>query len=142
MISKYSKLIGSLPQPRKTGNRKGQVEAHRAACPCCTATMPISTALTTDGVILLHTFCGCDNSSVLSAVGLSFDDVLPDQPLAHARSSTHPNDWVSVASLADAVSWAAAVASLDPSEANLARVVGYADALHRAAKTAMRGGAR
>lgn len=144
MSTKYHNLINHLHKVRPATPRanKGQVEAHRADCLLCDAKSSVSTALNGDGTILFHTFCGCGESS-LNAIGLTRADLMPDQPFGHFRKPIQPTEWQSVASLADAVAWAAAVASNDPTNENLSMVVMYSDALRRASVEAMRaGGAR
>lgn len=139
MSAKYQNLISRLQKVRQVSPRKnkGQIEAHRAACPLCNAKGPVSVALNNDGSILFNTFCSCGTASTRAAYGISWSDIMPDQALSY-RKPTLPSEWMSVATLADAISWAVAVAANDPSEENLAGVVRFADALHRASKEAMR----
>jgi hypothetical protein len=139
MSTKYQNLISRLQKARRVTPRKnkGQIEAHRAACLLCDAKGPVSVALNSDGTILFNSFCSCGTDSTRLAYGINWSDIMPDQAMSY-RKPTPPNEWLSIATLTDAVSWAVAIAANDPSEKNLAGVVYFADALHRASKEAMR----
>jgi hypothetical protein len=55
-----------------------------SACPCCQSRRgrPISLRETTEGIVLLHVFCGCQKADVLAALGLTLADLF-DRPVNH-----------------------------------------------------------
>ena len=68
-------LISRLDKVRETGHGK-----YIACCPAHDDRSP-SLAITDgdDGRILLHCFSGCQTEDVLSAIGLTFADVMPER---------------------------------------------------------------
>jgi hypothetical protein len=63
-----------------------------AACPCCQSRKgrPLSITEGSEGRALMHAFCGCQTDAVLSALGLTVNDLF-DRPLAHHASPQRPN---------------------------------------------------
>ena len=61
-----------------------------AGCPCCQSRQgrPISVRETDDGRVLLHAFCGCENGTVLAALGLTLSDLF-DKPIGHHIAPSH-----------------------------------------------------
>lgn len=52
-----------------------------ACCPAHEDRSPsLGIKLTDDGKILLHCFSGCDVESIVSSIGLSLSDLMPDDP--------------------------------------------------------------
>ena len=43
-----------------------------------------------DGRILIHCFAGCSVEEVLSAVGLTFDDLFPEKEIQHGKPERRP----------------------------------------------------
>jgi len=97
-------VLSRLPKPaRKAPARAGVARAFRAGCPACEGHgMPLSLAETQDGWLLLHCFAGCSVGEVLAALGLSWDDVLPQQATAHmVKSNGGPTAWGALAAAVD-----------------------------------------
>lgn len=73
------KLLASLDKVRKTGS-----DSWLACCPAHKDKSPsLSVSYTSDGVVLIHCFAGCDTREVLSAVNMSFEELYPPRT-AHA----------------------------------------------------------
>lgn len=99
-------LIARLPKPpRKATARSGITRAYRSHCPHCAGHgLPLSIAETSDGRLLLHCFAGCEPATVLQAVGLTWDHVLPPRPAAHhAAGNAGPAAWGALFSALDAL---------------------------------------
>lgn len=72
-------LLSRLERVKRTGAGRWQ-----ARCPAHDDRGPsLSIRELDDSRILVHCFAGCDVRSVLSAVGLSFDDLSPARDLGH-----------------------------------------------------------
>ena len=68
-------LISRLDGVKKTGSGR-----HLARCPAHDDRSPsLSIKDGGDGRVLLHCFAGCETEDVLSAVGLTFSDVMPER---------------------------------------------------------------
>lgn len=68
-------LLSRLEKVKSHGNGKWI-----ACCPSHEDKSPsLSIAETSEGVILLHCFGGCDTHSVLSSIGLEFADIYPEK---------------------------------------------------------------
>lgn len=66
-------LLSRLERVKRTG-----VGRYQARCPAHDDRRPsLSVRELDDGRVLVHCFAGCDVHSVLSSVGLSFDDLFP-----------------------------------------------------------------
>lgn len=73
------KLLASLDKVRKTGS-----DSWLACCPAHKDKSPsLAINYTSDGVVLIHCFAGCNSKEVLSAVGMSFEELYPPRT-AHA----------------------------------------------------------
>lgn len=74
-------LITRFEDVKKTGNRKwlGRCPSHGDKTPS------LSIREETDGRVLVHGFGGCSVEEILSAVGLSFDDLYPPRPTRDDR---------------------------------------------------------
>lgn len=72
-------LLSRLQKVKKTGNGKWmcQCSAHDDK----TASLVITDA--GDGRILLNCFAGCDTYSILQAVGLDWQDIMPERASSH-----------------------------------------------------------
>ena len=61
---------------------------------CCPAhgdqTASLSVRELDDGRILAHCFAGCSVEEVLSAVGLTFDDLFPEKEIQHGKPERRP----------------------------------------------------
>ncbi|MGD9584281.1 MAG: hypothetical protein AB7V26_11540 [Lysobacterales bacterium] len=57
----------------------------RSLCPCCAGrSAKVSVAESSTGAALLHAFCGCSASAVLSSVGLELADLYPARLADHS----------------------------------------------------------
>jgi hypothetical protein len=71
MVSILEKLAGV----RKVGGDK-----YVARCPAHADKSPsLSIRETAEGLVLLHCFAGCETEAILSAVGLTFRDIMPER---------------------------------------------------------------
>lgn len=72
---KVDNLLSRLKKVKVTGK-----DQWVACCPAHDDKRPsLAIRETHDGLVLLHCFAGCDPLSVLQAVGLSFEDVMPEK---------------------------------------------------------------
>jgi len=72
-------LLSRLERVKRTGAGR-----YQARCPAHDDKGPsLSIRELDDGRVLVHCFAGCDVHSVLSAAGLSFDDLFPPRELGH-----------------------------------------------------------
>lgn len=80
-------LLSRLERVKRTGAGRWQ-----ARCPSHDDKGPsLSVRELDDGRVLVHCFAGCDVHSVLSAVGLGFDDLFPPRELGqHAKREGRP----------------------------------------------------
>jgi len=79
-------LLSLLDKVKRTGPGTWQ-----ACCPAHADRYPsLSVRELDDGRILVHCFGGCDVQSVLSAVGLTFDDLFPPRPIQHGKPERRP----------------------------------------------------
>src|SRR5688572_17803180 len=80
-------LISRLERVKRTGEGR-----YQARCPAHDDRGPsLSIRELDDGRVLVHCFAGCDTHSVLSSVGLSFDDLYPPRQLGHyAKRENRP----------------------------------------------------
>ncbi len=82
-MTPVNKLTNRLDGCRETGSGK-----YIAKCPAHLDKSPsLSITETTEGKVLIHCFAGCDSLDVLEAVGLSFNDLYPDDPYKAAYQS-------------------------------------------------------
>ena len=69
-------LLTRLENLRRTGDGKWL-----ACCPAHNDNNPsLTIKQTEDGKILIHCFAGCDVNSVVSSMGLTLSDLMPDNP--------------------------------------------------------------
>lgn len=145
-------VISHLPKPpRKSKSRPGKTtRAFRAECPVCQGHgQPLDLGETSDGRLLLYCHGQCDFDEVLSALGLTPGDVLPERPVEHhIPGNGGPSAWASTYSFAEAALRAlekafAALASAEPPQGDqqfeeyLSAVFEAADQIQRL-KKAMR----
>ncbi len=75
-MTKIDNLFAKLEKVKRTGQGKWL-----ACCPAHNDKSPsLAIKETDDGKILVHCFSGCSVDEILSAVGLSFEDLMPDNP--------------------------------------------------------------
>ncbi len=80
-------ITSRLDGCRETGSGK-----YVAKCPAHLDKSPsLSITETTEGKVLIHCFAGCDSLDVLEAVGLSFNDLCPDDPWKAAYQNATRN---------------------------------------------------
>lgn len=72
------KLLSRLDKVKRTTSN-----SWLACCPAHDDRTPSLTLTDRDGRILIHCFAGCSTESVLGAIGLDWDDILPEKPIAH-----------------------------------------------------------
>src|SRR4051812_7689716 len=79
-------VLEKLDRVKRTGHARG--------ISCCPAHKDKSPSLAwrelDDGRVLLHCFAGCSVEEVLSAIGLTFDDLYPDKRIEHGRPLRKP----------------------------------------------------
>lgn len=64
---------------RLEGVRKSGSDKYVARCPAHADKSPsLSVREMSDGRVLIHCFAGCETEAILSAVGLSFRDIMPE----------------------------------------------------------------
>jgi hypothetical protein len=65
-----------------------------ACCPAHDDRTPSLTVRDADGRILIHCFAGCDTRSILNAVGMDWEDVMPEmvKPSKPERVKVYPSD--------------------------------------------------
>lgn len=80
-------LLSRLDRVKRTGAGRWQ-----ARCPAHYDKSPsLAVRELDDKRVLVHCFCGCDVQSILSAIGLSFDDLYPPRDLwQHRKRETRP----------------------------------------------------
>ena len=81
-------LIAKLDGVKETGHGK-----YVARCPAHDDRSPsLAVKDTGDGRILLHCFAGCETEDVLSAVGMTFSDIMPEK--VGTEHSYRPQKWI------------------------------------------------
>ena len=78
MSAQLDTLLALLDKVRRTGP-----DSYTACCPAHEDRHPSLVISEKDESIGLHCFTGCDNESILSAIGLTFSDLYP--PRQHRR---------------------------------------------------------
>lgn len=74
-MSKLYRLLSMLEKVKRTGS-----DSYIACCPSHEDKNPSMTIREVEpDHILLHCFAGCDTQSILSSIGLSFNDIHPDR---------------------------------------------------------------
>ena len=68
------KVLSRLQKVKKTGQGK-----YLAICPSHEDKSPSLAIKGVDDRVLLHCFAGCETTDVLSALGLKFEDIMPNQ---------------------------------------------------------------
>lgn len=91
MSSALDTLLSRLHKVTRTGNGRW-----KACCPAHADKSPSLAIRDADRRILIHCFGGCSTEAVLSAVGLTFGDLLPENALDHhkpkERKPFYPGD--------------------------------------------------
>ncbi|HYD34382.1 MAG TPA: CHC2 zinc finger domain-containing protein [Methylophilaceae bacterium] len=72
------KLLSRLDKVKRTTNN-----SWLACCPAHDDRSPSLTLTDRDGRILIHCFAGCSTESVIGAIGLDWDDILPERAITH-----------------------------------------------------------
>lgn len=81
-----NKLLDRLRKVQSRGN--GQ---YMACCPAHQDKTPsLSIKDTGDGRILVNCLAGCDTETVLSSIGLDFNDISPQVPISHHLKPVRP----------------------------------------------------
>ena len=84
MSAQLDILLSLLDKLRRTGP-----DSYVACCPAHDDRHPSLTISEKDGSIGLHCFAGCDNESILSAIGLTFSDLYPPRQ-HHGKPTRRP----------------------------------------------------
>jgi hypothetical protein len=86
MSTQLANLLSKLDKVTRTGK-----DSYLACCSFHSDKSPSLTIRETgDGRILLHCFAGCDTDSVLSAIGLTFDDLFPERGHQQGKPEHRP----------------------------------------------------
>jgi len=76
-MSDINGFISELEKVKHTGNGKWL-----ACCPAHNDKNPsLAIKLTEDGKILIHCFAGCEVNDIVSSIGLTLADLMPDNPV-------------------------------------------------------------
>lgn len=78
-------LLSRLQKIQRTG-----ADRWKACCPAHDDRSPSLAIRDADGRLLLHCFGGCSTEAVLSAVGLTFTDLMPDRALGDFKPDRKP----------------------------------------------------
>ena len=79
-------LISRLERVKQTG-----VGRYITRCPAHSDRAPsLAIRELDDGRVLVHCFAGCDVQSILSATGLTFEDLFPPRELNHVKRERRP----------------------------------------------------
>jgi hypothetical protein len=85
-MSTVDNLLERLDKVKQTGEGRWT-----ARCPAHNDQGPsLAIRELDDGRILLHCFAGCSIEEVLSAIGLTFDDLFPPREIEHGRLERRP----------------------------------------------------
>lgn len=81
-------FLSRLQKVKRNGN------SWMACCPAHDDKTPSMTVRDADGRILIHCFAGCDTRSILNAVGMDWEDVMPEmvKPSKPERVKVYPSD--------------------------------------------------
>lgn len=79
-MSALNTLLSSLDKIQRTGK-----DRWKACCPAHDDKTPSLAIRESEGRLLLHCFGGCSTEAVLSAIGLTFGDLMPEQALDHYK---------------------------------------------------------
>lgn len=79
-------LLSRLDKVKRTGDG-----TYQACCPAHADRSPsVRIRELDDGRILLHCFAGCDTETILSSIGMTFDDLFPPRQIQHGKSERRP----------------------------------------------------
>lgn len=85
MMDKANNLLSRLNRVKSRGNDSWMCE-----CPAHADKSPSLKIDIKNGKILIKCWSGCDTESILSAIGLTFSDILPDTPQFHRSKGIEP----------------------------------------------------
>jgi len=86
MNSQLQNLLSHLDKVKRTGK-----DSYLACCPAHADKSPSLTVReASDGRILIHCFAGCDTESVLSSIGMTFDDLFPERDIQPGKPDRRP----------------------------------------------------
>jgi hypothetical protein len=81
-MSKIDNLLSQLDKVKSNGSGKWL-----ALCPAHADKRPsLAVKLTDDDKILLKCWCGCDVESIVSSIGLTLADLMPERPQGYDRT--------------------------------------------------------
>ena len=84
-MSNLDKLLSRLEKVKRIAN-----DRYTAICPSHDDRSPSLAIKDADDRLLLHCFCGCETADVLSAIGLTFADVMPSQNKGNFKKDKKP----------------------------------------------------
>ena len=84
-MSNLDKLLSRLDKVKRIAN-----DRYTAICPAHDDRSPSLAIKDTDDRLLLHCFCGCETAEVLSAIGLTFTDIMPGQSKGNFKKDNKP----------------------------------------------------
>ena len=73
-MSALNTVLSQLDKVQRVGNDK-----YKALCPAHNDKSPSLAIKDSDGKLLLHCFAGCQTEDVLAAIGLDFNDIMPEK---------------------------------------------------------------
>lgn len=85
MMTSLDRLLSKLDKVKKIGN-----DRYKAICPAHDDKTPSLAIKYADEKLLLHCFGGCDTADVLSSIGLTFSDLMPEKAMGHFKKDTKP----------------------------------------------------
>jgi CHC2 zinc finger len=93
MSAQLENLLSHLDKVKRTGK-----DSYLACCPAHADKSPSLTVReASDGRILIHCFAGCDTESVLSSIGMTFDDLFPERDIQPGKPDRRPFEVLIVA---------------------------------------------
>ena len=84
-MSSLDELLSRLDKVKRIGN-----DRYTAICPAHDDRSPSLAIKDANDRLLLHCFCGCETADVLSAIGLTFSDIMPSQNKGNFKKDRKP----------------------------------------------------
>lgn len=84
-MSALNTVLSRLDKVQRIGN-----DRYKAICPAHQDKTPSLAIKDDGGRLLLHCFGGCETSDVLGAIGLDFEDIMPDKAMGNFKKDRKP----------------------------------------------------
>jgi len=84
-MSNLDKLLSHLDKVKRIAN-----DRYTAICPAHDDRRPSLAIKYVDDRLLLHCFCGCETADILSAIGLTFRDIMPTKNKGNFKKDKKP----------------------------------------------------